>query len=373
MTTVDRPGVGSRAGDGPSRVKLLAAFAAIYIIWGSTYLAIKYAVESVPPFLMTGVRFLVAGAVLYGWSALRRRPVSDAGPPRAPADTRRVWRDAFVVGALLIVGGTALVGWAERDVPSGITSLVLATTPLFMVLLESAGARTAPARRVLIGVAVGLVGLGVLVAPSFSSTGTGVSVLGIGALTLSALSWSIGALYSRRAALPASPARSTGMQMIAGALLSIIAGFAIGEHRELEVAAITTASALAVAYLVIAGALIGFSAYLWLMRVSTPSRVATHAYVNPIVAILLGWAVAGESVSASTLIAMAVIVAAVVVIVSAPSAARSTPQPDERQRVTVAQPTATRRTLGARARAIIPAWRARGATRSTRRRLSRSM
>jgi drug/metabolite transporter (DMT)-like permease len=314
MTTVDRATAGATT---PSRLKLLAAFAAIYFIWGSTYLAIKYAVETVPPFLMTGVRFLLAGAVLYGWSAVRRG--GDGSSVAAPMGARRAWRDAFIVGSLLIVGGTALVGWAERDVPSGIASLVLATTPFFMVLLESAGARTTPAPRVLAGVAVGLVGLAILVAPSFSSDPSGVSVLGVAALTLSALLWSVGALYSRRAALPSSPARSTGMQMIAGALLSIVAGFALGEHRTLTLTAITPASALAVAYLVVAGALIGFTAYLWLMRVSTPSRVSTHAYVNPVVAVLLGWAIAGEEVTGLTLLAMAVIVGAVVVIVSAPA------------------------------------------------------
>ncbi|HEX6050057.1 MAG TPA: EamA family transporter [Gemmatimonadaceae bacterium] len=342
MASVDPAGA-------PSRVKLIAAFAAIYVIWGSTYLAIKYAVETVPPFFMTGVRFLLAGVMLYGWSVLRER----AGRSRARVTTapaangRRAWRDAFIVGALLIVGGTSLVGWAERDVPSGIASLVLATTPLFMVLLESAEARTRPAPRVLIGVVIGLAGLGILVAPSFSAGNAGVSLSGVGALVLSALLWSVGALYSRRAALPASPARSTGMQMIAGAMLSIVGGFMLGEHRELSISAITPASLLAVAYLVVAGALVGFTAYLWLMRVSTPSRVATHAYVNPVVAVLLGWAVAGESVTGWTMFAMAVIVAAVVVIVSA-----STPRAAARTR------------LAGRARAIIPAWRARATSRT---------
>lgn len=325
MTTVDRNAAGVAS---PPRALVLAAFAAIYLVWGSTYLAIKYAVATVPPFFMTGARFLVAGSVLFAWSVFSaRRSPSDAVTTSSSAwpAPRRQWGEAFFVGALLIVGGTALVGWAERSVPSGIASLILATTPLWMVLLESAiESRRAPTARVLAGVAVGIVGLGILIAPSAGAPGAGVDSLGVGALTLASLAWSVGAMYSRRsttASLP--PARATGMQMIAGALLSIVGGFALGEHRQLALGSITLVSWLAVAYLVVAGALVGFSAYLWLMRVASPSRVATHAYVNPVVAVLLGWAVLGEAVTVRTGVAMAVIVVAVVLIISAPGHARS--------------------------------------------------
>lgn len=368
MTTSDSAS-DARAAQAPSRITILAAFAAIYLIWGSTYLAIKYAVETVPPFLMTGARFFVAGGLLYAWSAAR-------GNDSSVRIGRRGWRDVFIVGALLIVGGTALVGWAETDVPSGMTSLVLATTPLWMVLLESAQARTRPAPRVLAGVAVGLVGLLVLVWPSLSDAAGGVSLLGVGALTLSALLWSIGALYSRRAPLPVSPTRSTALQMMAGALLSALAGIALGEHRELSLAAITPVSAIAIGYLIVAGALVGFSAYLWLMRVSTPSRVATHAYVNPVVAVLLGWAVAGESVTGMTLIAMAVIVAAVVLIVSAPRSASRASAARQAVRKPAIAWSARRPTFSLSARprmgAIIPAWRAL-ASKNVRRMQSRFM
>jgi drug/metabolite transporter (DMT)-like permease len=293
-----------------------AAFAAIYLIWGSTYLAIKYAIETVPPFLMTGTRFFIAGSILYGWSAMRGRGKAAEDPTVQVSNGVRAWRDAFIVGVLLIVGGTALVSWAELAVPSGITSLVLATTPLWMVLLESLGSRRAPSPRVIAGVLVGLGGLAILIGPSLVAPGTGVDLLGVAALALAALTWSGGALYSRRAALPASPTRATGMQMIAGAVLSLGIGVALGEHHRLTLAAITPRSLFAIAYLVVAGALVGFSAYLWLMRVSIPSRVATHAYVNPVVAVLLGWAILGEAVTARTGVAMAVIVMAVVLIVS---------------------------------------------------------
>jgi drug/metabolite transporter (DMT)-like permease len=319
MTTVDRADAGA-----PPRVLVLAAFAAIYLVWGSTYLAIKYAIATVPPFLMTGVRFLVAGSVLFAWSAIRaRRDASAAEAPQPAGVRRRRWRDAFIVGALLIVGGTALVGWAELSVPSGITSLILATTPLWMVTLDSAiESRRVPSPHVVAGIIVGLTGLAILVGPSLLSPETGMNLLGVGGIVLASLTWSAGAMYSRRAAVAPSPARATGMQMRAGGLLSIVGAFALGEHRRLSLAAISPASLLAVGYLVIAGALVGFSAYLWLMRVSTPSRVATHAYVNPVVAVLLGWAILGEPVSTRTGVAMAVIVLAVVLIVSAPRALR---------------------------------------------------
>jgi drug/metabolite transporter (DMT)-like permease len=315
---------------GPSRALVIAAFAAIYLIWGSTYLAIKYAIETVPPFLMTGVRFLVAGGVLYAWALFTAARHPAAARPPEPGLTMRQWRDAFVVGALLIVGGTALVGWAELSVPSGITSLILATTPLWMVMLESImESRQVPTPRVLAGVAVGILGLGILIGPSLLNRGHGTDLLGVVGLILAALAWSGGAMYSRRSAIPGSPARATGMQMIAGAFLSMLCGFAIGEHHQFSWAAVTASSVIALAYLVLVGALVGFTAYLWLMRVSTPSRVATHAYVNPVVAVLLGWAILSEPFSQRTGIAMAVIVVAVVLIVSAPKRGR----PAARRRV----------------------------------------
>jgi drug/metabolite transporter (DMT)-like permease len=306
----------------PNRLMVAAAFAAIYVIWGSTYLAIKYAIETVPPFFMTAVRFAIAGGVLYLWSVFRasRAPATNVAEP----PTALVWRDAFIVGALLIVGGTALVGWAELAVPSGITSLILASNPLWMALCEGIVARRAPSGRVMAGLFVGLAGLAILVGPAVVAPGQTANLLGIGALLVASLTWTIGALYSRKATLPTSPARATGLQMIAGGVLSLVVGFAVGEHRGLSLSAITPSSLLAIGYLVIFGALIGFSAYLWLMRVSTPSRVATHAYVNPVVAVLLGWAMLGEAVTTRTVIAMVVIVVAVVLIVSAPARGAAT-------------------------------------------------
>ena len=322
MTPVDRT---TAARSHAPRALVLAAFAAIYLIWGSTYLAIKYAVETVPPFFMTGARFLIAGSVLYAWSILRARRGGPDAEPRQPVQiSRRRWRDAFIVGALLIVGGTALVGWAELSVPSGVTSLILATTPLWMVAMESAvEAKQIPPPRVIAGILVGIAGLAVLVGPSLFAGDGEFNLLGVASLAFAALTWSAGAMFSRRAAVPASPVRATAMQMVAGALLSVVVGFAIGEHHQLSLDAISPASIIAVGYLVVAGALVGFTAYLWLMRVSTPSRVATHAYVNPVVAVLLGWAILAEVVTARTGVAMGIIVLGVVLIVSAPSRTRS--------------------------------------------------
>ncbi len=328
----------------PNRLMIAAAFAAIYIIWGSTYLAIKYAIETVPPFFMTAVRFAIAGGALYLWSVVR--PPRDTVAPAAPAHpASRIWRDAFIVGALLILGGTALVGWAELFVPSGITSLILASTPLWMALCEGISARRAPTPRVIAGLLVGLAGLGILIGPTLFSPGPQASLLGVGALLLASLAWTVGALYSRHAALPRSPARATGIQMIAGGALSLVVGFVVGEHHELTLAAITPTSLFAIGYLIVFGALIGFSAYLWLMRVSTPSRVATHAYVNPVVAVLLGWLMLGETVTMWTAIAMAVIVAAVVLIVSAPAPTTVT----EPRLVGAGRPRTFRRRLAQRA------------------------
>ena len=200
MTSVDRSA--SNAAHAP-RALVLAAFAAIYLIWGSTYLAIKYAVETVPPFFMTGARFLVAGSVLYAWSVLRARRGGPDAEPRQPVQvTRRRWRDAFIVGALLIVGGTALVGWAELSVPSGITSLILATTPLWMVVMESAiESKRAPTPRVITGVVVGIVGLAVLVGPSLFADDGDLNLLGVASLALAALAWSAGAMTEPENAL----------------------------------------------------------------------------------------------------------------------------------------------------------------------------
>jgi drug/metabolite transporter (DMT)-like permease len=302
------------APDRPRRWQLVSAFAAVYLVWGSTYLAIKIAIESLPPFWMAASRFLIAGALLYVWA--RRR--GEARP------TRVHWRSALIVGGLLLMGGNGGVVYAEQRVPSGLAALLVATAPLWMVMLDGAGRGwRRPPVQVLLGVGLGLAGVALLVGPGRFAGGHGIDPLGAGVLLFAELCWAAGSLYSRRAPLPASPLLGTAMEMLAGGACLLVAGLLAGEWQRLDLAAATPRSLLAVAYLVVFGSLVAFTAYVWLLRVSTPALVATHAYVNPVVAVFLGWAFAAEPVTGRTMLAAAVIVGAVMLIVTY----RAGPQP----------------------------------------------
>lgn len=295
--------------------KIGAALAAVYVIWGSTYLAIAIAIETMPPFWMAGVRFVVAGALLYGLARLTgaARPV--------PVH----WRSAALIGGLLLLGGNGGVVWAEQRVDSGLTALLVSTVPLWMVLLQwlrPGGVR--PAGRVLAGVAVGFAGLVMLVRPG--SGHGGIDPLGVAVLMVGCLSWAWGSLHSRRVSLPASPLMATALEMITGGALLMLAGAVTGEPARLDLAAVSLRSALALGYLVVFGALVGFTAYIWLLRVASPVVVSTYAYVNPIVAVFLGWLIRGEPLTGSTLAAAAVIVTGVALITSAKA-----PQPQAEQ------------------------------------------
>ncbi|MEW5926699.1 MAG: drug/metabolite exporter YedA [Gemmatimonadota bacterium] len=290
-----------------SRAQVVAAFAAVYVVWGSTYLAILFAIETIPPFLMAGARFLVSGAALYAWTRSRG----------APRPTRANWRAAAVVGAFLLVGGNGGVVWAEQRVPSGLAALLVATVPLWMVLLDwwrGGGAR--PRGRTWAGIAVGFLGLGILVGPAELLGGGAADPLGAGVLVLASVLWAIGSVYSRRAALPESPFQATAMEMLAGGALLVLVGSAAGEWGRLDPAAVSGRSLLALAYLVVFGSCVGFTAYIWLLRHVEVAKVSTYAYVNPVVAVFLGWLLAGEPVTARTLAAAAVIVVAVAFITS---------------------------------------------------------
>lgn len=302
------------AANRPSRLQVASAFAAVYILWGSTYLAIKFALESLPPFWMASSRFLIAGALLYVWACRRGEP----------KPTRIHWRSAVVVGGLLLLGGNGGVVFAEQRVPSGLAALLVATVPLWMVMLDGAGRGwRRPPIQVLLGIGLGLAGVALLVGPGRFAGGHGVDPLGAAALLFGALCWATGSLYSRRAPLPPSPLLGTAMEMLGGGACLAVAGLLSGEWHRLDLAAASPRSLLAVAYLVIFGSLVGFTAYVWLLKVSTPPLVATYAYVNPVVAVFLGWAFAGEPVTARTLLAAAVIVGAVVLITTH----RAKPQP----------------------------------------------
>ena len=311
----------------PPRWRVITAFAAVYLIWGSTYLAIRLAVETMPPFLMAGVRFLIAGAILYVWTRWRG----------TPQPTRAHWLAAAGVGGLLLLGGNGGVVWAAQHVPSGLTALLIATVPLWMALLNWLRPNgVKPGNGAIVGLLLGFVGIMLLIGPNKFASGQRVDSLGATVLIIAALSWAVGSLYSRQAKLPASPLLATGMEMLAGGALLLIAGLLFGEWTRFELSAPSLRSWLALSYLILCGALIGFTAYIWLLRVTTPAQASTYAYVNPVVAIFLGWAFAGEPLTGRTLLAAAIIVAAVVVITTqrAPSVKEKKREQGERRILT---------------------------------------
>jgi len=291
------------------------ALFAIYVIWGSTYLAIRFAVETLPPFLMAGVRFLLAGSVLYAW----RRARGDARP------TAREWRSAAIVGGFLLVGGNGAVVWAEQRIVSSVAALLASTVPLWMVLLDllRPGGRR-PGWREIVGLLAGFAGVVVLVRPTQSESAVGrVDLLGAAALILGAFLWSIGSLYSRRAPLPASPLLATGMEMLAGGVGLLLLGTLSGEWGRLDPSTFAARSLWGLAYLVVFGSWIAFTAYTWLLRVAPTPLVSTYAYVNPLVAILLGHLLDGDPLTIRTLLAAAVIVGSVALTTAAPPTPKS--------------------------------------------------
>jgi drug/metabolite transporter (DMT)-like permease len=282
------------------------AFAAVYVLWGSTYLAIRVGVETIPPFLLAGIRHLTAGALLLGWLRLSG----------TPAPTRRHWRSAAVIGGLMLLGGNGLVTWAEQRVPSGLAALIVASVPIWMTVLDGLQNRKRPHGIVILGLALGLGGLAVLVAPGrIAGVASRVDPLGAAALLSAALFWAIGSLYSRKAALPTSTLLATAMEMTAGGLILLATAAVAGEWRGFSLAAVSGRSFLALAYLIVAGSLLGFTAYIFLLGATTPARVSTYAYVNPVVAMVLGWAILGETLTLRTFVAASIIVAAVALII----------------------------------------------------------
>jgi drug/metabolite transporter (DMT)-like permease len=303
------------------RWAIATALGSVYLIWGSTYLAIRFAIESLPGFLMAATRFLAAGVPLYLWARWRG----------APRPTLGQWGWAAAVGGLLLLAGNGGVVWAEQRVPSGLTALLVATVPLWVVVLESltSGGRR-PTAQVWFGVGLGLAGLGLLVGPGALAGRGAVDPLGALVLLGASLAWSWGSLLSRRGGLPGSALLATAMQMLAGGVLLALTGTLAGEWSALEPAAVTARSWAALAYLSLAGSIVAFTAYVWLLQVASPTVVSTYAFVNPVVAVLLGWALAGEPLTARIALAAAVIVAGVVVITTARAGAprrRRTPAP----------------------------------------------
>ncbi|HSC44734.1 MAG TPA: EamA family transporter [Candidatus Acidoferrum sp.] len=292
----------------PPSLLLIVSFLAVYIIWGSTFFAIRIALESFPPLLLAGTRHLGAGLLLCG--IFYRR---GAQPTRAQ------WTTAALTGVLLLFGGNGGVCWAEQTVPSGITALLVATVTLWMVLvdwLRPGGHR--PSARVLFGIAIGFAGLLVLVGPAHLGNSGRVDPIGAGILVIASLCWACGSLYSKHGSLPASPLLGAGMQALCGGTALWIVGLLTGEGPRLHPTQVTPHAWMAIGYLVFFGSCLGFSAYLYILKKSTAARVATYAFVNPIVAMLLGWEFGGEGLTMRTLIAGAVILTAVVLVITAP-------------------------------------------------------
>jgi len=287
----------------------------VYIIWGSTYLAIRFAIETIPPFLMAGVRFLIAGGILFGI----RRCCGDAAPSYSE------WRSAAIIGIFLLVGGNGGVVWAEQKVASGIAALLVGTAPLWMVLMDElhpAGRK--PNRWAVFGLIFGFIGIIVLIGPpQISGLGVKVDLLGALVLILASLSWAIGSLYSRQALLPISPTLGTAMEMLTGGVGLLLLGILTGEFRQLNLPTLSGRSLIAFAYLIVFGSWIGFTAYTWLLRAAPTPLVSTYAYVNPVVAILLGHLLASEPLTPSTIIAAVIVVGSVASITVSPQGSRT--------------------------------------------------
>jgi drug/metabolite transporter (DMT)-like permease len=308
-------------------VILIAAFAAVYIFWGSTYLAIKYAIATLPPFLMAGTRFAIAGAILFAiarFSSEYERP------------TAKHWKTSFIVGSLLLLGGNGGVVIAQHFIPSSLAALLVATEPLWIVILSWLWLRTGrPGWKVVLGIVIGFAGVWLLIsgkgAASASDTSALGQMIGAGAVILGALFWATGSIYGLRSPVPKSSLLTAGMQMLAGSIPLLLVGVVRGEAASLDASAFSAESIYAMIYLIVFGSLVGFTAYSWLLKNARPTIVATYAYINPIVAVLLGWGLAGETLTGQMLLGAAIIVLSVALVTTQKKEA-AVPRTDEAQK-----------------------------------------
>ncbi|MDQ1388439.1 MAG: hypothetical protein QOF56_1893 [Acidobacteriaceae bacterium] len=298
----------------PRRWKILLAFAVIYFVWGSTFLAIRVGVREVPPFLLAGIRFFAAGIILYIWM----RASGTASP------TRREWASASVLAVLIFVLDYGLLFWAERRVPSGIAAVMMATIPAFMALAEILILRTQKLTlRLGFALLVGLAGVAVLVSRSVSFGDAPIDTSGAIALVVAAIGWSLASALTRKLPLPESKVMSSGSQMLAGGVLLILTSAMLGEFRGFHAQAVSSRPWLALAYLIVAGSILGFTAYVWLLHHESPTKVGTYAYVNPVVAVLVGYFLGGEALGARTVVGTLLVLVSVVVITTTPKEAKS--------------------------------------------------
>ena len=294
----------------PKRTLVIIAFAALYVIWGSTYLGIRFAIETIPPFLMAGARFVLAGVIMYAiaWSQ------------GIGKSSWANWRTSLIIGACLLLAGNGGVTISEKYIDSGLAALIVAIVPIYIVLLGwMTGMAPKPTPIMWLALVGGFVGVGILFGPAlhFSSNDARHPAIGISILLVSSFIWSVGSLYSRVAKHAASPFLTAAQQMLCGGMLLLFVGILTGELRRLHPSSISMLSLTSFIYLVIIGAVVGYTAYIWLLRHCEPAKVATYAYVNPIVAVLLGALFAGETVTMRTLIAAALIIGSVALVITA--------------------------------------------------------
>ena len=295
----------------PPSWKILLAFAIIYFVWGSTFLAIRVGVHEVPPFLLAALRFFAAGLALYGWMRLKG----------TPAPSRREWAGAFFLGTLIFVIDYGCVFWAEQRVPSGIAAVVLATIPVFITLLEVIFLRTQDLTvRLTLALMVGICGVAVLVNHSFSLGEVPINRAGTIALLVAAFTWSVATILTRRLPLPASKPMSAAAQMLTGGVQLFVLTALSGEFAGFRVQAVSWNAWFALLYLIIAGSIVGFTAYVWLLHYESPTKVGTYAYVNPVVAVILGYFLGGEAVGLRTLLGTLLVLVSVITITTTPKA-----------------------------------------------------
>jgi drug/metabolite transporter (DMT)-like permease len=282
----------------------------LYVVWGSTYLGIAIAVDTIPPFLMASTRFILAGLALMGWSVVR-------GGRSFVAPTRREWRDSAIVGALLLGGGMGMVAWGEQTIPSGIAAVLIAMMPVWVAIFGRAFLGERLPALAGIGIVVGFVGVAILVGPTALGTAGALEPAGLAAIILSPMAWATGSLFaSHRATLPRQPLVATGAQMLTGGIVLAAMGTLTGELGRFDIAAISAESLWALGYLTVIGSLLAFTVFGWMLRVAPLPLVATYAYVNPVVAVILGALILHEPIDLRTLVAGAVIVGAVALIVT---------------------------------------------------------
>ena len=298
----------------PRTWKILLAFAIIYFVWGSTFLAIRIGVAEVPPFLLAGMRFLAAGVVLFAWVRVKGTPFP----------TIQEWGSATLLAVLIFVMDYGLLFWAEQRVPSGIAAVMMATIPVFMTLSEILIMKTQRLTVRLGGaLLIGLAGVAVLVSRSASFGDAPIDAIGAGALIVAAISWSVGSALTRKLSLPASKAMSSGAQMLAGGVLLTVTAGVLDEFRGFHAETVSLKAWLSLAYLIVAGSIVAFTAYVWLIHQESPTRVGTYAYVNPVVAVVLGYLVGGESIGVRTIVGTVCVLVSVVVITTTPKTTKT--------------------------------------------------